>query len=128
MDSKPYRKISLRAVFFWVTAGALIITIVAQTPEEGNYTESEGLLSSLVCSRRETDRSLSNILTFEDILTTSEWLEERYWALAVPLNILLDGARTVFSWVIAGALGALVSTLSVQTPEEGNITEFFNMK
>ena len=94
-------KISLRAVFFWVTAGALIITIVAQTPEEGNvtdedYTESEGLLSSLVCSRRETDRSLSNISTFEDFLTTSEWLEERYWALTVPLKILLDGARTVF--------------------------------
>ena len=126
-------KISLRAVFFWVTAGALIITIVAQTPEEGNvtdedYTESEGLLSSLVCSRRETDRSLSKISTFEDFLTTSEWLEERYWALTVPLKILLDGARTVFFWGMAGALGALVSTLSVQTPEEGNITEFFNMK
>ena len=123
-------KISLRAVFFWVTAGALIITIVAQTPQEGNYTESEGLLSSLVCSRRETDRSLSNISTFEDFLTTSEWLEERYWALTVPLKILLDGARTVFFWVMAGALGALVSTLSGQTPEEGNITvtEFFNIK
>ena len=106
---------------------------MAQTPEEGNvtdedYTESEGLLSSIVCSRRETDRSLSNISTFEDFIRASEWLEERYWALAVPLNILLDGARTVFSWVIAGALGALVSTLSVQTPEEGNITEFFNIK
>ena len=106
---------------------------MAQTPEEGNvtdedYTESEGLLSSIVCSRRETDRSLSNISTFEDFIRASEWLEERYWALTVPLKILLDGARTVFSWVIAGALGALVSTLSGQTPEEGNITEFFNMK